>query len=65
MSSTSQADILKGFDMALLALGILPEAFSAATALYHKLKSGDEVTDEELDTLLAKIKSRNERIQAA
>ena len=52
-------------DTLLVALAALPGLIAAATGLVERLKAGGDVTQEELDTLQARIEARNARIQAS
>lgn len=56
---------LRIIDMLLAALTTLPTLIASAQALYRRLKSGEEVSQDELDTLQARIEARNDRIQGA
>lgn len=64
MSDTKNAQAIEILDTVMVALAALPAVITAATALYAKLKSGEEVTQDELDALQARIEARNDRIQA-
>jgi hypothetical protein len=52
-------------DTLLIALSALPGLIAAASGLVNRLKSGEPITQDELDDLQARIEARNARIQDA
>lgn len=65
LSKEKAESVKQGFDLALLALGILPSVFAAGANLYNKLAKGEAVTEEELENLVSRVQERSNTIQGS
>ena len=52
-------------DIMLLAIGVAPALFDQIAALRVRLKSGEEVSMDELDAVAGRLEKRPARIQSA
>lgn len=57
-------DVLRGFDLALMVVGMAPALLEKIADYREALQRGD-VTEEQLDELIARLQERSARIQSA